>query len=74
MLRTAAAHEFHVQAVSNDESLVPSYAMVKSSRFDVISGFSPVTAFPADIMHDCLEVSKIVAPLVKDLWLNHLMC
>ena len=29
--------------------------MVKSRPFDVISGFSPVTAFPADIMHDCLE-------------------
>ena len=55
MLRTAAAHEFHVQAVSNDESLVPLYGVVKSSRFDVISGFSPVTAFPADIMHDCLK-------------------
>ena len=55
MLRTAAAHEFYVQAVSNNESLVPSYGVVKSSRFDVISGFSPVTAFPADIMYDCLE-------------------
>ena len=55
MLRTAAAHEFHIQAVSNDESLVPSYRVVKSSHFDVISGFLPVTAFPANIMHDCLE-------------------
>ena len=29
--------------------------MIKSSPFDVISGFSPVTAFPVDIMHHCLE-------------------
>ena len=45
MLRTAAAHEFHVQAVSNDESLVPSYGVVKSSPFDVISGFLPMKLF-----------------------------
>ena len=55
MLRTATSHKLHAEDVTKDETLAASYGVVRNYAFDVLSGFSAVTAFPPDLMHDCLE-------------------
>lgn len=66
-LRTPTIHNQHVAAVSIDDTLVSAYGVAKSCAFDMIQGFSPVTAFPPDIMHDCLEgvLSSVMQAIFK---------
>ena len=55
MSRIATSHKQHVEAVTKDETLAASYGVVQDCAFHVLTGFSAVTAFPPDLMHDCLK-------------------
>ena len=54
-LRTPLMHELHLQAIKQDRSLIRAYGVVSKCNLSDLIGFSPATAFPPDIMHDCLE-------------------
>ena len=54
-LRTSLMHELHLQAIEQDRSLIRAYGVVSKCSLSDLVGFSPATAFPPDIMHDCSE-------------------
>jgi hypothetical protein len=54
-LRTPEGHSYHLKAIQLDKALTSVYGVKRVSCFSVVSGFSPVTFFPPDVMHDVLE-------------------
>ena len=54
-MRTPLMHELHLQAIEQNHSLIWAYGVVSKCSLSDLVGFSPATAFPQDIMHDCLE-------------------
>ena len=48
-------HELHLQAIEQNRSLIRAYGVFSKCSLSDLVGFSPATAFPPDIMHDCLK-------------------
>ena len=73
-LRTPLMHELHLQAIEQDRSLIRAYGVVSKCSLSDLVGFSPATAFPPDIMHDCLEgvIPVFLHYLFNDLAQNNL--
>ena len=73
-LRTPLMHELHLQAIEQDRSLIRAYGVVSKCSLSDLVGFSPATAFPPDIMHNCLEgvIPLFLHYLFNDLAQNNL--
>ena len=73
-LRTPLMHELHLQAIEQDRFLIRTYGVVSKCSLSDLVGFSPATAFPPDIMHDCLEgvIPVFLHYLFNDLAQNNL--
>ena len=54
-LHTPLMHKLHLPAIEQNRSLIRAYGVVSKCSLSDLVGFSPATAFPPDIMHDCLE-------------------
>lgn len=54
-LRTPEGHAYHLHSVQQDKDLSAVYGVYRISPFAGLQGFSPVTFFPPDCMHDILE-------------------
>ncbi|XP_047129340.1 uncharacterized protein LOC124809332 [Hydra vulgaris] len=75
-LRTKASHNYHVNSVLIDPSLMPVYAVKKECPFSMLNYFHPIDSMPQDILHDILEglmsvnFSVVIKGLVKDKFLT----
>uniref|UniRef100_H2Y2P4 C2H2-type domain-containing protein n=1 Tax=Ciona intestinalis TaxID=7719 RepID=H2Y2P4_CIOIN len=67
VLRTSATHNMYVSYVQKDPSLTSAYGVARSCPLAELSGFCPTSAFPPDIMHDCMEgvIPKFLSGLFR---------
>jgi len=68
-LRTAESHNYHLRAISEDASNATVYGVRKPCALQSLPGFSVVSSFPPDIMHDLFEgvIPHTVQLVVRDI-------
>ncbi|XP_065654852.1 uncharacterized protein LOC136081466 [Hydra vulgaris] len=76
ILRTKTSHDYHVNSVLIDPTLMPVYGVKKECPFSILNYFHPIDSMPQDILHDILEglmsvnFKVVIKGLVKDKFLT----
>ncbi|XP_065672051.1 uncharacterized protein LOC136089885 [Hydra vulgaris] len=76
ILRTKTSHNYHVNSVLIDPTLMPVYGVKKECPFSILNYFHPIDSMPQDILHDILEglmsvnFSVVIKGLVKNKFLT----
>ena len=76
VLRTTDVHQYHLNAVEEDDTNAAIYGVRRPCPFSEIDSFDVTKCFPPDLMHDCLEgvfpvITRIVLQdLVQDRWIT----
>ncbi|XP_065672251.1 uncharacterized protein LOC136090070 [Hydra vulgaris] len=75
-LRTKTSHDYHVNSVLIDPTLMPVYGVKKECPFSILNYLHPIDSMPQDILYDILEelmsvnFSVVIKGLVKNKFLT----